>query len=57
MTGTIKQDAEGMAKCIAQLAQNVANGEDLLANTDSYTKDTANNLNNKIFIPYQEYTG
>ena len=42
---------------IAQLAQYVANGEDLLANTDSYTKDTANNLNNKIFIPYQEYTG
>ena len=57
MTGTIKQDAEGMAECIALLAQNVANGEDLLAGTDSYTKDTANNLDNKIFIPYQEYTG
>ena len=57
MTGTIKQDAEGMAECIALLAQNVANGEDLLAGTDSYTKDTANSLDNKIFIPYQEYTG
>lgn len=57
MTGTIKQDAEGMAECIALLASNVKNGEDLMANTDSYTKDTANNLDNKIFIPYQEYTG
>ena len=57
MTGTIKQDAEGMAECIALLASNVMNGEDLMANTDSYTKDTANNLDNKIFIPYQEYTG
>ena len=57
MTGTIKQDAEGMAECIALLATNVMNGEDLLANTDSYTKDTANSLDNKIFIPYQEYTG
>ena len=57
MTGTIKQDAEGMAECIALLATNVMNGEDLLSNTDSYTKDTANSLDNKIFIPYQEYTG
>ena len=57
MTGTIKQDAEGMAECIALLATNVMKGEDLLANTDSYTKDTANSLDNKIFIPYQEYTG
>ena len=57
MTGTIKQDAEGMAECIALLATNVMTGEDLLANTDSYTKDTANSLDNKIFIPYQEYTG
>lgn len=57
MTGTIKQDAEGMAECISTLASNVAAGEDLLANTDSYTKDTANNLNNKIYIAYQEYAG
>ncbi len=57
MTGTIKQDADGMAECIALLTSNVKDGEDLLANTDSYTKDTANNLDNKIFIPYQEYTG
>ena len=57
MTGTIKQDADGMAECIALLAGNVASGSDLLAGTDSYTKDEANSLDNKIFIPYQEYTG
>ncbi|MGN0974408.1 MAG: galactose ABC transporter substrate-binding protein [Gemmiger sp.] len=57
MTGTIKQDAEGMAECITHLAGNVASGAGLLADTDSYTKDTANNLNNKIFIAYQEYAG
>ena len=57
MTGTIKQDADGMAECITALASNVAAGEDLLANTDSYTKDEANGLDNKIFIAYQEYTG
>ena len=57
MTGTIKQDADGMAGCIALLASNVASGSDLLAGTDSYTKDSANGLDNKIFIPYQEYTG
>ena len=57
MTGTIKQDAQGMADCISALASNVASGKDLLADTDSYTKDTANNLNNKIYIAYQEYAG
>ena len=46
-----------MADCISALASNVASGKDLLADTDSYTKDTANNLNNKIYIAYQEYAG
>lgn len=57
MTGTIKQDAQGMADCITTLVSNVANGEALTANTDSYTKDTANNLDNKIYIAYQVYAG
>ena len=57
MTGTINQDAQGMADCISALTSNVASGKDLLADTDSYTKDTANNLNNKIYIAYQEYAG
>ena len=57
MTGTIKQDAEGMAKAVALLVSNAAAGKDLMDGTDSYTKDTANDLDNKIFIPYQEYKG
>lgn len=57
MAGTIKQDAQGMADCISALTTNAASGQDLLANTDSYTKDTKNNLNNKIHIAYQEYAG
>ena len=57
MTGTIKQDAEGMATCIADLTKNAASGKDLMDGTDSYTKDTANKLDNKIFIAYQEYAG
>ena len=55
MTGTIKQDADGMAEAITYLASNAA--WDLMDGTDSYTKDTANNLNNKIFIAYQAYSG
>ncbi|MDD5937597.1 MAG: galactose ABC transporter substrate-binding protein [Clostridiales bacterium] len=57
MTGTIKQDAQGMADAIAFLAKNVADGKGLLDGTDGYTKDTANNLDNKIYIAYQEYKG
>lgn len=55
MIGTIKQDAEGMAECIAALTDNVANGKELLAGTDSYNKDTTST--NKIYIPYAQYTG
>ncbi|WP_449290752.1 substrate-binding domain-containing protein [Oscillibacter ruminantium] len=57
MTGTIKQDADGMAEAITYLASNAAAGKDLMDSTDSYTKDIANNLNNKIFIAYQAYSG
>ncbi len=55
MTGTIKQDAEGMANCICALAKNVVDGADMLANTDSYNK--APGFDNKIYIPYATYTG
>ncbi len=60
MIGTIKQDAEGMANCIAVLAGNVYNGAALLDGTDSYNKAVDANgetMNNKIFIPYGAYTG
>lgn len=57
MTGTIKQDAEGMAECVSKLAENAAGGKALMDGTDSYTTDTANNLSNKIYIAYQEFAG
>ncbi|MBE6913017.1 MAG: galactose ABC transporter substrate-binding protein [Ruminococcaceae bacterium] len=54
MTGTIKQDAEGMAKAIAHLADNVKNGRDLMDGTEIYTIDK--NVS-KIRIHYDIYTG
>lgn len=55
MTGTIKQDAEGMAEGIAFLANNAVSGKNLMDGTDSYNIST--NVNNKIYIPYATYTG
>ena len=55
MTGTIKQDAEGMAGAIAHLTKNVQAGSDLMADTDSY--NISPNVSNKIYIPYGVYTG
>ena len=55
MTGTIKQDAEGMANGIAYLAKNIQAGKELMADTDSF--NISPNVSNKIFIPYAPYTG
>jgi len=55
MTGTIKQDADGMAECIAKLMQNVANSKEVMDGTDSY--NISDKVSNKIYIPYGEYTG
>ena len=49
MTGTILQDGPAMAKCIVALMQNVANGENVFANTESYNVDEGVR---KIRIPY-----
>ena len=54
MAGTIKQDAEGMAKAIALLAQNALDDKDLMDGTDSYNKDKKVN---KIRIAYGKYLG
>lgn len=55
MVGTIKQDAEGMAACIAQLTQNTTDGKELV---DGVEKDMiSEKVANKIFIPYGIYTG
>ncbi len=55
MTGTIKQDAEGMAACIAALTANVAEGKELLDGSDAY--NVSETVANKIYIPYAVYTG
>ena len=55
MTATVKQDADGMAACIADIAKNAAGGKDLMDGTDSY--NISEKVSNKIFIPYQEYSG
>ena len=56
MTGTIKQDAEGMAACIADLAKNSAEGKELMDGAaDKY--NIAKDVENKIYIPYAAYTG
>ncbi|MBR2461380.1 MAG: galactose ABC transporter substrate-binding protein [Clostridia bacterium] len=56
MTGTIKQDAEGMAIAICKLCVNgcSANGPGLLSGMDDYTVDAEVS---KIRIPYSKYTG
>ena len=55
MTGSIKQDAEGMAKCITDLVNNIAAGKPLMDGiADKYTVDDGVN---KIRIPYQVYMG
>lgn len=55
MTGSIKQDAEGMAQCITDLVSNIAAGKPLMDGiADKYTVDDGIN---KIRIPYQVYMG
>lgn len=55
MTGTIKQDAAGMASAIGHLAKNIQAGSDLMADTSDF--NISPNVSNKIFIPYGTYTG
>ncbi len=55
MTGTIKQDAEGMANGIAYLAKNVGAGKELMADTGDF--NISEKVSNKIYIPYATYTG
>ncbi len=54
MTGTIKQDAEGMAKAISLVTKNALEGKNLLDNTDDLHIDE--NVA-KIRIPYSQYLG
>lgn len=54
MTGTIKQDAEGMASTIVNLVSSVKNGGNLMDNTSSFNVDEGVA---KIRVPYTTYTG
>lgn len=54
MTGTIMQDAAGMADTITTLVGNLKGGEDLMANTDQFNVDDSVA---KIRVPYGVYTG
>ena len=54
MTGTIKQDAEGMASTIVNLVSSVKNGGNLMDNTSSFIVDEGVA---KIRVPYATYTG
>lgn len=54
MTGTIKQDAEGMANAITKLIKNSLDGKDLMDDTGSFTVDKGVK---KIRIPYSKYLG
>lgn len=54
MTGTIKQDAEGMANTITKLIKNSLSGKDLMDDTGSFTVDKGVK---KIRIPYSKYLG
>ena len=54
MTGTIKQDAEGMASTILNLVSSVMNGCNLMDNTASFNVDQGVA---KIRVPYATYTG
>lgn len=54
MAGTIKQDAEGMAKALALLAQNALDDKSLMDGTKDYKVDKKVN---KIRIAYGKYLG
>lgn len=54
MTGTIMQDAKGMAEAIMLIAENALAGNELLAGTDTLIVDAKCA---KVRIPYQFYTG
>lgn len=54
MAGTIKQDAEGMAKALALLAQNALDDKDLMDGTKDYNVDKKVD---KIRIAYGKYLG
>ena len=54
MTGTIKQDADGMAAALSHLASNGIEGKSIMSNTENYHVDSGVA---KIRISYSKYLG
>ncbi len=54
MTGTVKQDADAMAECIAFIISNATAGKPVMEGTDSYNVDATAA---KIRIPYAPFLG
>lgn len=62
MTGTVKQDAEGMANAICEIVKSASNGTSLADSVSAAagTSDifsVAEGLNNKLYVAYAAYTG
>lgn len=60
MTGTVKQDAEGMASAIAQSIQGISDGKtpvDALAALNDSRFSIASDCSQKLFVAYAPYTG
>ncbi len=60
MTGTVKQDAEGMAAAIAQTAKAISTGKaptDALAGLSDARFSIASDCKAKLFVAYAPYTG
>src|SRR5699024_8015029 len=53
MSGTVQQDAKGMAEAIHALSNNMLNGKDFLEGTDYEYDETGISVR----IPYQKYIG
>ena len=61
MTGTVKQDAEGMAQAVADVVESVGGGTamtdavaEVAASSDSFT--IADGFTNKMFVAYAPFT-
>ena len=60
MTGTVKQDAEGMAAAICQTAKAIAEGKkpaEAFASLSDSRFSIASDCNAKLFVAYAPYTG
>ena len=60
MTGTVKQDAEGMAAAICQSVQAIAGGKapvDALAGLSDERFTIAPDCSTKLYVAYAPYTG